>query len=119
MIYTRDDYWQESFECAMEEAGAGDLLRQLTKEQREEIGGALAGADENRSMAFPTPESPLRADNSRLERRLKWEREREGCPQCKGRGRLITYGPYHSADSECWKCRGDGKVHPRGEREPA
>lgn len=119
MSYSRDDYWQEAFEIAMEDAGAGDLLAQLTKEQREQIGGALAGTDENKGMAFPVPESPYRGENDSLKRKLKWQRELEHCTDCNGRGRLrYMAGPW-AVDTECNRCRGDGKVHPRGEREPA
>lgn len=119
MAYDRDDYWQEAFEIAMEEAGCGNLLAQMTDEQRAEIGGALCGAAECQSMAFHVPENPMIERNKTLERQLKWERDLWPCEPCKGEGRIITSGPYHGSDSPCWKCRGDGKYHPRNEPRPA
>lgn len=119
MANGRDDYWQEAFEIAMDEVGCNDLLAQMSKEQREEIGGALAGSAECVGMALPTPPNPLLAENKSLERKLVWERELEKCDTCNGRGRLIeNFGPWQSS-SECYKCHGAGRVHPRGEREPA
>lgn len=118
MAYSTDDYWQEAFEIAMDEAGCGALLARMSKEQRLEIGGSLAGSAECQSMAFHTPENPLRSENDRLARRLKWQTDLLICENCGGKGRIITQGPYHSSDSECWKCRGDGKVHPHGEARP-
>src|SRR5947209_6723322 len=119
MTYDRGDYYQESFECAMDEAGCGHLLAQMTPEQRAEIGGAIAGSVECEGMAFYRPESPLIGENDRLARKLRWERERETCGRCRGRGRLeYSAGPW-AVNTECYACNGDGKVHPHGKREPA
>lgn len=119
MSYSRDDYWQEAFEIAMEDADCGHLLSQMTKEQREDVGGALCGAAENEGQAFHAPENPMIERNNLLERQLKWERDLWPCETCKGRGRIITPGPYHSSDSPCWKCHGEGKYHPLKEARPA
>lgn len=119
MAYSRDDYYQECFEIAMDEAGCGALLAQMTREQRADIGGAIAGAVENQGMAFYVPENPLRGENDRLARKLKWERELEHCEPCKGSGRLqYNAGPW-GVDTGCHHCHGAGKVHPRAERQPA
>ena len=115
----RDEYWQEAFEIAMDDAGCGSLLSQMTKEQREEIGGALCGAAECQGMAFPTPPNPLIAETARLERKLKWERELEICEPCRGAGRLrYNSGPW-AVDEHCSPCSGSGKVHPCGEARPS
>ena len=119
VAYDRDDYWQEAFEIAMDDAGCGELLKQMSKEQRAEIGGALCGASENEGMASHMPENPLHSENERLSRKLRWQKVLIYCETCNGRGRIITPGPYHSSDSQCWKCHGDGKVHPHGEVMPS
>ena len=110
------DYWRECIDVAFDDAGI-----EATDEQKELVAGAVEGAHQNYGMAYGHDciPNPLRVENDRLSRRVKWERERVVCGNCKGRGRIITVGPYHSSDSECWKCRGDGKVHPRGEGEPS
>jgi len=116
---TRDEYYQESFEIAMDEAGCGHLLAQMTPEQRAEIGGAIAGSVECEGMAFYRPESPLIGENDRLTRKLKWERELDPCGVCHGSGReKYNTGPW-AVDTSCYKCHGQGKIHPLGEREPA
>lgn len=115
----RDQYYQECFEIGMEDCGCGHLLAQMTKEQREWIGGAIAGGVENEGMAFHRPESPLIGENERLKRKLKWERELETCRTCSGTGReRYNAGPW-AVNTVCSRCQGDGKSHPRGEREPA
>lgn len=109
------DYWRECIDIAFDEAGI-----EATDEQKELVAGAVEGAHENHGMAYGRDciPNPLKSEADSLSRKLKWERERIGCDVCKGRGRIITPGPHHSSDSECWVCRGDGKVHPRREREP-
>lgn len=118
MAYSRDDYYQECFETAMGDEGLWHLVEQMTKEQRANIGGAIAGAVENVGLAFYCPENPLIAENRRLERKLKWQRELKHCHPCNGTGRLqYNSGPW-GVDTGCHHCNGDGRVHPHGEREP-
>ena len=119
MSYSRDDYWQEAFECAMSDEGLSHLLKQMTPEQRANIGGALCGAHENIGMAFHVPENPYQSENDRLLRKLKWQRELETCSDCNGKGRIIYMaGPWH-CDMHCSNCSGTGKAHPAREVEPA
>ena len=119
MTYSREDYYQECFEIAMDEAGCGHLLAQMTGAQKAEIGGAIAGGVENEGQAFYRPESPLIGENDRLTRKLRWERELAACQECGGSGRLeYSAGPW-AVNTGCDVCRGTGKVHPCGEREPA
>lgn len=118
MAYDRDDYFRGCFEIAMGDAGCGHLLSQMTDEQRDDVAGAIAGGVENVGMAFPTPANPLIERNKTLERQVEWERDLWACEPCKGRGRIIITGPHHSSDSQCYKCHGAGKYHPRGEARP-
>lgn len=119
MTYTRDDYYQECFETAMAEEGLWRMVKQMTLEQRRNIGGAIAGCVENEGTAFYRPESPLVSENARLQRKLKWERELVHCRPCNGSGRLqYSAGPW-AVDTGCDRCSGNGRVHPHGERQPS
>lgn len=119
MSYSRADYWQEAFENAMSDEGLWHLVEQMTPEQRASIGSALEGACETQSMAFYIPENPLRSENDRLQRKLRWERALVGCDECGGNGRIsYNAGPW-AVNTGCDKCHGAGKIHPGGEREPA
>lgn len=83
-----------------------------TPDQIREIAQGVAGAVENVGMAFHYPENPAISREAELERQLKIERSKIVCRTCFGNGRIVTHGPYHSADSGCWKCHGEGKVIP-------
>lgn len=105
MSYGRYEYYKECIEIA-----ASDLGLKLTTEQVEHFAGAVEGAYENEGMAFPSPERPdTEAD---LRRQLAREQSKVVCRECDGRGRVITPGPHHSSDSQCWKCHGAGKINP-------
>lgn len=119
MSDAREAYWLEAFEISMEEADCGHLLKQMTDEQRKQVAWGIQGCHENIGLAFYTPESPLKSENDRLSRKLKWTRELENCGECGGSGRLkYMAGPW-AVNTGCFKCGTSGKVHPRGEREPA
>lgn len=100
------DYWKECvFEALL------DVGLDATDTQIEIIARAVEGAHENYGMAFgyDAIPNPLLIENDRLKREIKIERDKVLCTECKGIGRIITYGPYHSSDSECWKCKGEGR----------
>ncbi|MBO9624134.1 MAG: hypothetical protein J7500_15610 [Sphingomonas sp.] len=119
MSDARDAYWLEAFEISMEEADCGHLLAQMTDEQRKQVAWGIQGAHENIGLVFYTPENPLRSENERLSRKLRWERELVACDACRGCGREeYAAGPWW-VNTSCHKCNGAGKVHPRSEREPA
>ena len=114
MADAHDEYWRECVAIALDEAGVT-----ATAEQIKEIAWAVRGGHENIDLAFYVPENPLKSENERLSRKLKWERDLVGCGECGGRGRLEYYtGPW-AVNTKCHACHGGGKVHPRGEREPA
>ena len=116
---SKASYYQEAFECAMDAAGCYHLIEQMTPEQRAEVGDGIAGSVECEGMAFYRPENPMLGENDRLRRKLKWERELDQCGVCHGTGReKYSAGPW-AVDATCYKCHGQGKNHPRGEREPA
>lgn len=100
------DYWKESVEIAFNDYGIV-----ATKEQIEGVARDMEGSHENIGQAFYQPPAGehLREEINNLKRELEKERRKEVCPECKGKGRITTYGPYHSGNSECMKCRGNGK----------
>lgn len=48
-------YWQEAVEVALDEMGLYHVIEAMTKEQRAELGEALAGSHECYGMAFYSP----------------------------------------------------------------
>lgn len=114
----RAAYWREAVEYAFEGVDLWHVIKDLPADKLDEIGASLATSAECESLAFHTPENPLKSENERLARKLKWQREMEHCDPCNGSGRLrYSAGPW-LVDTGCAKCHGAGKVHPRGELEP-
>ena len=104
------DYWREVIDEALACAGVV-----ATDEQREQIAGDIEVSHENYGMAMghDVASSNLRAARERelkdAQDALERERNKVHCKVCNGTGREVTHGPYHSSDSECWKCRGQGR----------
>lgn len=103
------DYWAECIKEAFEDAGID-----ATDEQIDTVAAWVSGAHENYGMAhghhcIPNPKDTEIRD---LKKELETEQSKVVCPECAGRGILVSYGPYHSSESRCWKCRGEGKVVP-------
>ena len=100
------NYWDECISEAFDDAGI-----KASKEQIETVVGWVEGAHENFSMAHGHDciLNPLSQENDQLKRELQKEREKVICGECGGRGRIISQGPVHSYDSECMKCRVDGR----------
>lgn len=107
------DYWRESVEIALDEAGVT-----ATDEQIEEIAGAIEISHENYGMAMghDVASVNLAGERERETERLKSEIERERakitCRECNGSGWQTTHGPIHNCTSQCWKCRGAGRHDP-------
>lgn len=105
------DYWKECISEAAEECGAV-----LTDEQITCIASWAEGAHDNYRQATGLDVADRNysaskdAEIDRLKNEVKKEREKVHCRECDGRGRIITQGPYHSSDTQCWKCNGDGRV---------
>ena len=100
------DYWTESIETSFEEHGVT-----ATPEQIEAVAGDVEGCHDNYGLAFYTPSGDHRdTEIKQLRDELEKERNKRICSECKGRGRIVTQGPYHSSDSECSECRGEGRL---------
>lgn len=103
------NYWEECISCAMEEA---ELV--ATPEQIKSIARFVEIARENYGimMGHDCVPNPLRIENDRLAKQLDREKRLEHCRECDGSGRVVSHGPYHSSNSQCWKCSGAGKIDP-------
>lgn len=101
------NYWHECVSEAMSEAGVT-----ATDEQIDFVTGFVEIAHENYStaMGHDVIGNPMVNENKRLSRELEIERSKRVCPDCKGAGTTTTYGPVHSGTSQCFTCKGEGKV---------
>lgn len=101
------NYWKECINEAFEDAGIA-----ATKEQTDIVISWVEGAYDNRSMAFgyDAIPNPIKIENDKLKLELEKERKKQICKECNGTGRIISQGYSHSSESECYKCRGEGKV---------
>lgn len=56
-------------------------------------------------------ENPAVREAKELGRKLKIEQAKVFCKTCQGTGRLVEqFSSSHYSDSDCWKCRGTGKL---------
>lgn len=103
------DYWKDCIEESFEDAGI-----EATQDQINTVISWVEGAYENYGMATGRDCIPnsMVSENEDLRKALKKEREKIICAECNGKGRIITYGGTFQSDSECYKCRGEGKVSP-------
>lgn len=101
------DYWQECISEAFDDIGI-----QATEEQKKAVAEWVEGAYDNYDMAMGHECIPnsLVEENKKLKADLKKEQEKVVCPECKGKGSITDYGPYHSATSDCFKCKGESKI---------
>jgi DnaJ-class molecular chaperone len=103
------NYWQECVSEALEEAGI-----KASQEQIDQVAEFVSGAHDNYGTmhGHDCIPNPIELENKKLARELAIERDKVACPECCGRGSLTTAcGPVRSATSDCWKCRGSGKVN--------
>ena len=102
------NYWLECISDACESAEVSASSDQIRK-----IAESVKISHDNYGMAFPVPSgNPMESEVKRLKRLLAEEKEKVFCTECGGRGRIISQGPSHSSDSQCWKCHGEGKHKP-------
>ncbi len=101
------DYWREAVAQSLEEHGVA-----ATDEQIVSIASDMEGASDCRYMGGPDTPHPAIGEAERLKRELKTEREKVQCRACGGSGRISTRGGTFESNSECWKCRGEGRYSP-------
>ena len=102
------------FDGLTREQRRGEDARSATPEQIAAVARDIEVSYDSYGLAFPTPSgpSPLVEELKRTEELLAQERAKIMCPTCGGRGRIVSVGPYHSFVSECYECRGEGRVDP-------
>jgi RecJ-like exonuclease len=106
-------YWEIFVDEALPEMGIT-----LTKEQRLELLEGIIGhaSMEHEATGVAVADRNLsgarEAELNKANRDLLFEREKIMCRNCDGRGRITTYGGTFQSRSQCWECKGEGKVHP-------
>ena len=102
------NYWLECVSDACESAGVS-----ASSEQVRQIAESVKISHDCYGMAFSVPSgNPMESEVKRLRRLLAEEKEKVTCVDCHGHGRIISHGPSYSSDSECLRCRGEGKHKP-------
>lgn len=103
------NYWIEAVECALDDVGIT-----ATDEQIISIAASMETNHECYGMAFGHDciPNPVVLEKEKLEKDLKYEKEKRPCPECKGKGTITTYGGTFQSTSQCDVCRGEGKAHP-------
>jgi hypothetical protein len=100
------NYWHECVAIACDEAGVV-----ATDDQIARIAADVQSSHENYGMAFYQPrDNPLSRELADTKRLLEIERGKTVCRNCNGTGRIQSYGGTFMSDSQCDRCRGEGKV---------
>lgn len=107
------DYWRICAEEALEDAKID-----ATNEQIDIVASWMESGAENKheAMGYDIADANLKGEEKRrlekAEAELERERNKVWCAHCNGTGQEVSHGPYHSAYSECYKCRGHGRHDP-------
>lgn len=108
-------YWADVLGDALCEVDKFDLF---TSEEMTKIGKYLASAADGQSQAFgwdvasSNRSAELREEEETLRKELRRERDKVTCRECNGHGRLsYDAGPW-AVNTECSKCRGEGRHDP-------
>lgn len=107
------DYWRETVECALEDAGI-----KVTNDQLKALVGDIEVAHENYGMmhGHDVASANLKADErdklDKAKKALMYEEEKVPCPECEGKRAPTFNGQWEAARYQCWKCDRTGKIHP-------
>lgn len=100
------EYWRICLEEIL-----GDHGVDATSEQIEAMAKDFESCASVQSEYSAPVENPAVREADELRKKLKIEQSKVFCMTCKGTGRLIEIiSSSHYSDSDCWKCRGTGKV---------
>lgn len=104
---SREDYWRDILAESMDEHGVTFTVEQLAKMARD-----VDGAHEEYGMFNAVPSGPSESERELaiVKDLLKAELRKVVCPECSGSGLRMSHGPCHSSTSQCWKCRGNGRI---------
>lgn len=103
------EYWLIAVECALDESSIAS-----TAEQRIELAKFMENAAEMEwectgRSSIPNPQT---SEIDRLQTALRLEKEKVGCADCRGTGRLnYNSGPW-AVNTQCGRCNGEGKRKP-------
>ena len=102
-------YWQECVKEAFDDSGIT-----ATEAQIQNVVEWIESAHENYGTAHGHDciPNPLARENALLRIKLQLEKDKINCPVCDGKCVLVSDGPCHSSVSQCWRCRGEGRVSP-------
>jgi len=101
------DLWKELIAESFCEHGIN-----ATQEQIASVAQDAQGIAESISEHSFHPTDPAIRELAESQAALKREQSKVTCLPCKGAGRIYTSGPYHGSESQCWKCRGEGRHIP-------
>lgn len=103
-----EEYWREAFAECLCSIGIFD---KVNSEQLDGAGRDLAIWHDNYGMAFGHDciPNPIEQERDKLSKASQVEKEKIHCKECNGTGSITNLGPYHSATSQCWQCRGEGR----------
>jgi len=114
----KTDYYIECVECSLCDNG---FEKEYSAEQIADIanhvGADVAAASEHYDQAFgyDVADANLRGDKERELKKLKEQLEKEKnavfCERCNGTGQIRIDGPCHYSMSDCYKCKGKGKIY--------
>jgi DnaJ-class molecular chaperone len=100
------EYWRICLEEIL-----GDHGVEATSEQIEAMAKDFESCASVQGDYSAPVENPAVREAAELSRKLKIEQAKVFCVTCKGTGRLIEIiSSSHYSDSDCWKCRGAGKL---------
>lgn len=113
MTRRTDQYWIEAVQCALDEAGLA-----ASEDQVSSIAETIEGAHETHGEATgqhifaANRAADIDREKRDLKAEIRWERDKQACSTCGGKGRLITNFGIMSSSSDCHSCRGEGRVNP-------
>lgn len=103
------NYWEECIKEAFEDAKI-----QATDEQIDVVTNWVEGAHDNYRMAhgYDCIPNPQTLEIEKLTEELKKEKNKIQCSECSGKGYITdSWGSSgRSSTSQCYKCRGEGKI---------
>lgn len=100
------EYWKICLEEILGEHGI-----EATSEQIEAMAGDFESCASVQGEYSAPVENPAVREAEELRTQLKREQSKVFCVTCQGTGRLIeNISSSHYSNSDCWKCRGAGKL---------
>ena len=102
-----NDYWKACLEASFDEHGiiVSDATLAAIAEDMQ-----MAREMESESCGYLSIPDPRDTEIKTLKRSLETEMAKSFCITCQGTGRITESSGVRSSNTQCWKCRGEGKV---------